>query len=162
MTNRYYRKGDAMVKYIRMLALTLTVLLVATATHANDSTRGRWWLAPQIAEQIQLTDTEIQKLDDAYNAAHIRMIELRSDLRVEQFKLRTLMEQTDFDEAAVMEQRSKEKEAHARLADERFAFLLEVRKIIGHDRFGKLMEIRDSRRHHRHADKADDSTKSQQ
>lgn len=138
---------------IRALVWLVGGMLFLTSWGAAvaDGTRGRWWHVTDIAQQLQLADDEIQRLDTAYEAARIRMIEIKSAVEIERLKLRSLMEQRDFSETAAMAQHGKQEEARRQLSDERFRFLLEVRKIVGHDRFIKLLEIQDAYRQRRHS-----------
>ena len=137
---------------IRALVLAGVVLLTAIGgTAVANGTRGRWWHVPEIAQQLQLAEDEIKRLDEAYDTASIKMIEIKGRVEIEQFKLRTLMEQRDFNEEAVLEQERKQEEARSQLSMERFRFLLDVRKIVGHDRFIKLLEIQEAYRQRRHS-----------
>lgn len=135
---------------LRTLLLVSALLLVVIGGSAlAGDTRGRWWHVEEIAGQLQLSEDEIRRLDVAYEAARIRMIEIRSQVEIERIKLRSLMEQPDFDENEVMAQHQNQETARRRLSEERFRFLLEVRKIVGHDRFVQLLEIQDEHRKRR-------------
>lgn len=135
---------------LRTLLLVSALLLVVIGGSAlAGDTRGRWWHVEEIAGQLQLSEDEIRRLDAAYEAALIRMIEIRSQVEIERIKLRSLMEQPDFDENEVMAQHQNQETARRRLSEERFRFLLEVRKIVGHDRFVQLLEIQDEHRKRR-------------
>lgn len=147
------RKEISMLTRIRILGLTIAVVLIAGATHADNGSRGKWWATPQIVQELQLTADEIQQLEDAYDAAHLIMIDLKSKAEIERTKLRTLLEQPDLDETAALEQNRKKQEVRAQLSEERFKFLFEVRKIIGSDRFVKLLELRDAQRRQRQAER---------
>jgi Spy/CpxP family protein refolding chaperone len=70
------------------------------------------------------------------------MIKLKSQVEAEQFKLQALLEKNKLDEAAVRAQNRKLEQARTQLANERTAFVVEVRKIIGSQRFQKLAEMR--------------------
>ena len=130
----------------RLLVLMLLIGMVASTAQARDDHKGRWWRLPAVAEELQISEAEIRQLDNAFEAARNRMIELKGKVEIEQAKLRALMEKSDFDEAAVLSQHRKQEAARSQLADARFEFLLQVRKIIGPARFVKLMDLREERR----------------
>lgn len=163
MTIHYLNpKGGPMFRPLSLATvLTLLALLAIPTVQAGDDTRDRWWRSADIARQVQLTDAEVQQLDIAFDAAELRMIELRSNVAVERAKLRALLEQPVLDEDAITRQHQRQQEARARLSAERLALLVEVRRIIGQDLFIKLMEIRDAQRRHRHWEN-DESARSQQ
>lgn len=146
----------SMLKRLSIMAMAMAIGLAATAAHAWDDYRGRWWRTPEITRQMNLSESEVRQLDDAFETARIRMIELKGKVKIEQGKLRALMEQTDFNESAVRRQHGIEEAARSQLADARFEFLLQVRKILGHDRFLKLLDLRAERRQKRHHDRDDD------
>lgn len=147
------RKEISMFTRIRILGLIIAIILIPAAMHADDGSRGKWWATPQIVQELQLTADELQQLEDAYDAAHLIMIDLKSKAEIERTKLRTLLEQDDLDETAALEQNRRKQEVRAQLSEERFKFLFEVRKIIGHDRFTKLLDMRDGQRRQRHAER---------
>ena len=132
-----------------LLWVSALLLVVIGGSALAGDTRGRWWHVEEIAGQLQLSEDEIRRLDAAYEAALIRMIEIRSQVEIERIKLRSLMEQPNFDENEVMAQHQNQETARRRLSEERFRFLLEVRKIVGHDRFVQLLEIQDEHRKRR-------------
>ena len=146
---------------IRALVLAGIILMsIPVGQAAADSSRSRWWHKPLYAQALNLSDDEIQQLDTSYETARIKMIEIKGKVEVERAKLRVLMEQKNFDRAAVMEQHRRQEEARSQLSDERFKFLLEIRSLVGHDRFIKLLEAQDARRQrHRSKSKASTSEK---
>lgn len=142
-----------MFKNVRvlMVAIPLVVVLVlgVMTLNAQEEDRRLWWRSPETANQLQLTDSEIEQLERAFEAYRLKTIELRSRVEAEQFKLRTLLERSDLDESAAWTQQEGLEKARSELADERFNFLLEVRKIVGHERFQRLMEMREAKRQER-------------
>lgn len=130
-----------MSRLLRGVMLTLIVLL-ATSGYAQQGPQGRWWHAPRVAQQLKLTPGEIQQLESAWDESRERMIKLKSKVETEQFRLQTLLEKRQLDETAVRKQNRKLEEARSELANERTGFVVQVRKIIGHDRFQQLLDMR--------------------
>ena len=142
---------------IRALVLVGIVLLIFPGGQAvADGVRSRWWHKPDYVQQLTLSDDEVQRMDEAYETARIKMIEIKSKIEIERIKLRALMEQKKYSETAVLEQHRKQEAARSKLSEERFRFLLDVRSIVGHDRFIKLLEIQDERRQRRHSKRQTD------
>jgi Spy/CpxP family protein refolding chaperone len=115
--------------------------LSAAAVSAQDAPSGRWWNSPQVTKQLNLTSGEKQQLESAYRDSRRKLIQKKSRVEAEQFELENLMGQPKIDEKAVRAQNRKLEKARSDLANEKFAFVVEVRKIIGHDRFQKLVNI---------------------
>jgi Spy/CpxP family protein refolding chaperone len=131
----------------------LLLIMAATSALAGGDYRGRWWRMPSVAERLQLTETDIRQLDEAFENSRGRMIELKGQVEIEQGKLRALMERSELNEAAILEQHRIQEAARRQLADARLEFLLEVRKIIGPDRFNQLLEQREESKKKRYQEK---------
>jgi len=121
---------------------TLVVLLgLIVAAGAGDGPRGRWWHSPEVASKLNLTEGEIRHLEEAFEKSRSKMIPQKNRVETEQARLQALLEKRQLDEKAVNAQSRRLEEARSALANERTAFVVEVRKIIGHERFQQLAEM---------------------
>jgi len=130
-----------MFKFIRGLALLITLLLAAVSVNAQDVPPGCWWRSPEVVKQLQVTDGEVRQLEQAFESSRVKLINLISRVEDEQLELQTVLEQNNVEDAAIKAQNRRLESARSALADERFAFYLQVRKIIGPERFQKLLEM---------------------
>jgi Spy/CpxP family protein refolding chaperone len=137
---------------IKVIVVIGIILLTATAVGAHG---GRWWNTPEVAEALKLNEGEVNQLNQAYEAYSLRMIEIKSRVETEQFKLQTVLEKDDLDEAAINAQYNRLEEVRALLSKERFGFFVEARKIIGPKRFHQLMEIYKERKANRRRTESD-------
>ncbi len=135
-----------MREWIRTITVIGLFLLTASAVGAHG---GRWWETPEVAEALILNEGEIQQLNQAFDAYSLRMIEIKSRVEAERFKLQTVLEKKELDETAAYVQYDRLEEVRALLGKERFGFFVEVRKIIGPQRFHQLMEIYKERKANR-------------
>jgi Spy/CpxP family protein refolding chaperone len=130
----------------RVCAMIVAGILVCGVglafARAQEEHRGLWWRAADLAHDLQLTEDEIEQLEQSFEASRLKMTQSKNQVESEQVRLQTLLERRDFDEAAVMAQHQRLEKARSELARERFAFFVEVRKIVGHERFQQLLEIR--------------------
>ena len=119
------------------------ILLLTLAPLAMGQTlpSGKWWKDPGVVKQLKLTSAEVKKLDKLFVKSRRRLIELKNRVEKEQFEYQNLMESKNLDESAVNRQLQKLEKARSNLNAERSRFLVEVRKILGHDRFQKLKQI---------------------
>jgi Spy/CpxP family protein refolding chaperone len=124
-------------KRILGLALLLWLVLPAPA-RSEEMPPGRWWRQPRIADRLNLNEDQKRRLDDRFYSNRRRLIELKGALEREQLEVRRLLEKEPMDEAAVMTQFKNMDEARGRLARERFYFVVEIRKILGYERFQRL------------------------
>jgi Spy/CpxP family protein refolding chaperone len=102
---------------------------------------GKWWKDPEFIKALRLTSDDDKKLDKLFVKYRRRMIDLTNQVEKEQFEYQNLMEAPNLDEAAVNRQLKKLEEARTELYAEKNRFVVEVRKILGRDRFQKLVQI---------------------
>jgi Spy/CpxP family protein refolding chaperone len=129
-----------MFKMMRTITVVLVLLMMATTSFAER--RGRWWLDPHVVKNLDLTNDEVQKLENAFNTSSIKMIELKSKVEQEQYKLQALLEQQNMDEDAINTQIQNLEKARSALGIERTRFVVQVRKIIGYEQFQKYLDMR--------------------
>lgn len=122
--------------------LTLvTLLLLAPLAAAQTMPGGKWWKDPDIAKELQLTSGDVKQLDKLFVKSRRQMIELKNRVEKEQFEYQNLMESKTLDEAAINRQLQRLEQARSELNEERSRFVVEVRKILGSDRFLRLQQI---------------------
>lgn len=131
-----------MLKSMRAIFVVLAILLLADQIMAQEAPKGRWWRFPEVVSALGLTGSEIQQLEQAYEQSRRQMIGLKSKVEREQFELSNLIEQRKFDEAAIRTQNRNLEKARSDLADAKFAFVIDVRRIIGAQRFQKLLTLK--------------------
>jgi Spy/CpxP family protein refolding chaperone len=138
-----------MRKWIIAFAAVGLLCLITGITGADGRRQSRWWNTPQYTEALKLTDSDIQQLNQVYEVSSLEMIELRGQVEAARLKLQFLLEKQELDEPALEAQYNHLEQARAALGKERFAFFVQVRKIIGPQRFSQLMEIFKERRRNR-------------
>jgi Spy/CpxP family protein refolding chaperone len=112
---------------------------------------GKWWKMPQMAERLNLTENEKEKLDLMFLEHRRQMVDLRSAKQKERLELEHLLDSPSLDSAACMRRFMNVQEAQKALALERFKFLLSVRETLGLDRFQQLKsQVREHRMKRRH------------
>lgn len=130
-----------MQKWIIAFVVMGLLLLTTGVTGADARRQNRWWNTPEYMETLKLTDGEIQQLNQVFETYSLNMIELKGQVEAARLKLQFIMEKEDLDESAMEAEYNRLEEARATLGKERFAFYVQVRKIIGPERFRQLMEI---------------------
>ena len=114
---------------------------MVVAAQAQDAPPGRWWHSPSVVQHLQLSNSEVRQLEQAFDASRIKMIKLKSLVEEEQFKLKSLIEKHNADDTAIKAQYRNLETARSALAGERFAFFIKCRDIIGNERFQKLINM---------------------
>ncbi len=131
-----------MLKTMRGILISVAILLIAVNAFAQSAPSGRWWRSPRIVKALNLTGGEIQQLEKAYGKSRREMIRLKNKVEKEQFELENMMGQRKVNDADIRKQNRKLEKARSDLADAKFAFVIDVRRIIGHARFQQLVDLK--------------------
>jgi Spy/CpxP family protein refolding chaperone len=127
---------------LKKSVLTGTVLLIMmispAITMAQEMPSGKWWHSPRMPQQINLSGAEKDKLDEGFRNSRRNLIDLKRNLERERFELGNLLEDKALNETEVMKQFKKLEKARLDLSAERFSFLLQVRKLLGPERFQQV------------------------
>lgn len=138
---------------IGMLVL-LTMFIGAGAVHGQDVNPGKWWKHSEVSRDLGLTRNEQRELDGLYARNRDSLIDIKADLEKERSRLADIMDREPFNEAAARAQLRKVEEKQQRLTSERMRYLIEVRKILGPERFkaleGKAVERQGEKRRQRY------------
>ncbi len=130
-----------MVKKFFFGMLLLTAVFSACPAPGQEMAGGKWWHNPAMSRQLNLTEEEKSRLDEEFVKSRRKLIDLKSREEKERFELENLLERQDLDKKAIMRQFRKLKKARADLADERFHFVLQIRKILGNERFQQIKTL---------------------
>ena len=141
-----------MLKRISMVLIVMVLVFTSSAAVAQGMAGepknhermplGKWWQNPAGVQKLNLTQEEIDTLDTAFNTRARKFLELKHAIELEQLELNNLMEGKTLDEPALMTQFNKLETARANLSRERFQYFVEIRKILGPDRFQKIKTFR--------------------
>lgn len=99
---------------------------------------GRWWRTPQVAEKLQLTEEHKQKLDELFISNRRKLIDLMGEVEKARLELEHSLNNDPLDEQIVMQQFNNLEDARSKLASERFNFFINVRKLLGLERYQRL------------------------
>ncbi len=137
-----------MLKKIFPVLFALSVLLPAINARASEMPGGKWWHRPQVAKTLNLTDQEKQVLNEKFAFSKRKRIDLKANVQKARLDLDLQLANQPLDEKALLKQFDKVLSARNALAKEQFAFIMEVRKVLGQDRFEQLKnQFQDLKRH---------------
>ena len=117
--------------------LFLVVFLPSTLL-GQGMMHGKWWHDKSIVEELELTDSEKQDLDEKYIDGRRKMIDLKSEIEKQRFELDLLLGTRDIDKQKIMERFESLEQARSELSRTRFEMIMGVREIIGAERFQEL------------------------
>ena len=123
-------------------ALLVAILLFVPAVgFGQDMMGGKWWQNKRIAKELEISKEEKRQLDKTYTASKRELITLKSNVERERFELDNLLDQKDANRKDIVEQYNRLEKARANLSTERFNLLMDVRNIVGIERYQQLKEM---------------------
>ena len=99
---------------------------------------GEWWKQPQVVDKLSLTEKEQEKLDTIYLEHQYQIIDLHGQMKKERLGLEHLLNSAAFDANTGKDRFNKFLSARNEVDTERFNFLIQVRQLLGHERFLQL------------------------
>jgi len=102
---------------------------------------GKWWVLPEIAEKLNLNEGEKKKLEEMFVEYRRVMIDFKGAVEKEWLDLDLLLEKDPLDEGIILERHKKLEATRSQFSRVRFKFLLDIRKILGKDRYLRLKTI---------------------
>jgi len=128
-------------------ALFLIVFVISpSVVTAKDFPPGKWWHNPQASAKLNLSDEEIKMLDKQFVESRRKLIKLKSIVESEQFELDNLLDAENINQKEAMKQFDKLQQAKKNLSTDYFRHVLQVRKILGLERFRQLKQFKQLRR----------------
>ena len=122
-------------------ALLLLVVFLPATIMAQEMMHGKWWNDSSMAEKLHLTDSEKNRLDEKYIEGRRKMIDLKSTVEKERLELDFALDNQDENKAQINEHYDRLEKARTELSKARFGLLIEMRDIIGVERFQTLKEM---------------------
>jgi Spy/CpxP family protein refolding chaperone len=99
---------------------------------------GGWWHVPEIVQKLEINAEEQAKLGELALERERALIDLRSAAQRQELELEAILDQGDFDRSACLDQFRKLLDVRQEVAGERFTFHVEVRELLGLDRYREL------------------------
>ncbi len=103
---------------------------------------GPWWMNPEMAQKIGLTDQQKQQLEKINQDGQLKMIDLRADLEKQEVLLAPMMRAYHPDEAQVLAQLDKVSQARAALEKARVQTMLARRNVLTEEQWKTLRTTR--------------------
>ena len=135
------------------LAMALFWIFLPSTLLAQEMMHGKWWQNKVMTQQLELTDSERKILEEKYTESRRKLIDLKSEVEKERLELDILLDNKEVTREQISERYDSLEKARAKLSKERFSLLIEVRDIIGVEKFQELKLMhrdRDRERTKRH------------
>ena len=134
-----------MLRKKSLFVLALLVVFLPSTILAQEMMHGKWWNNSAVADELKLTDSERKILDEKYTESRRKLIDIKSKVEKERLELDIILDKQDTIKSQIVEQYERLENARAKLSKERFGLLIEIREIIGVERFQELKTIHRSK-----------------
>jgi hypothetical protein len=129
----------------RCLSSAMVILLMTAWAHfaqaADPPALGKWWRAPRVAQELAITPAESRRLDQLNLDMRKERIQKRSEIQQARLILDDLLDQEPLNQSAIDSQLQRLTKAQSDMAMVQSRFLLEVRKLLGRDRWQQLRQL---------------------
>lgn len=127
-------------KSLAILAV-IVLLILPRISRASEIPPGRWWHIPYFAEQLNITDQQKDELDKLFDHNRRRLAELKKQVEYQKSQLLNAIDQEHLNENSAIAQMKTLESTRTLLAATHFSYSLEVRKMLGHERFQRLKTL---------------------
>jgi 5-bromo-4-chloroindolyl phosphate hydrolysis protein len=125
--------------------LVFIAVFLPSTLLAQEMMPGKWWNNKAVANELELTDSERKRLDEKYTEGRRKMIGLKSEVEKERLELDIALDAQDADKEQISKHYDRLEKARAKMSKERFGLLMDVREIVGTERFQSLKEMHRSK-----------------
>jgi Spy/CpxP family protein refolding chaperone len=108
--------------------------------------RGRWWNDPGFVKMLSLTSDQQKKMEDVFQQSRPALMDLSSQVRAEEEKMRPLLAVDQPDEGKVLAEIDRVAQIRAELEKANARMLLGLRRVLTQDQWKKL-QANDPSRH---------------
>ena len=127
-------------KSLAILA-AIVLFLFPAICRAKEVPPGRWWHLPYFADQLSITEKEQDELDKLFDYSRNRLAELKTLMEQERAELLKAVDQEHLNETSAITKMTKLESTRTLLAATRFSYSLEVRKLLGYERYQRMKTL---------------------
>ena len=125
-----------------VLAMVIVAVVGTVGAQEFNLPPGKWWENERLAERLELTEAQRERIRAlVYEHAH-RMIDLNANIKKAELELASLAADPEFEAGPARAAFGRFQEARRALETERFEMLLAVREVLTTGQWVEIQEIR--------------------
>jgi len=106
---------------------------------------GKWWKNSEVVQKLQLTEAQINQLEQTFLDHRLKLIDLRADVERQEARLQPLIEADQIDEAKAVAQIDAVLAARAKLEKQNTMLMLSIRRVLSVEQWKKLQTLHQER-----------------
>lgn len=130
-----------MFKNTLAILAAIILFLFPAICRAGEVPPGRWWHVPYFVDALEITDGQKDELDKLYDYNRNRLAELKKQMEQERSELVKAFDQEHLNESTAITGMKKLENTRTLLAATHFSYSLELRKMLGHEKFQRLKTL---------------------
>ena len=127
---------------IRTFCLVLLVVLSNSLVALPQSELGKWWKISEIVGKLQLTETQIEQIEQSFLNHQRKLADANAQLKQNEEQLKILMQSDRVDDGKVQSQIKRVASARAALETTYASMMLSIRKALSKEQWKKLEEMK--------------------
>ncbi|MBI1750705.1 MAG: periplasmic heavy metal sensor [Acidobacteria bacterium] len=112
---------------------------------------GKWWKNSDIVRELQLTEAQINQIEQTFLEHRLKLIDLRAEVERQETRLQPLIEADQPDESKVSAQIDLVLAARGKLEKANAMMMLAIRRVLSVEQWKKLEAIKHERERMRHS-----------
>ena len=130
----------------RRLSILIALFLCLPLSSVYAQKKGaaiylKWWQNQKLVERLALESDELKALDEQHYQSKLLLIDFKAQIQKNRLALGSLLDEKDLDKNDAFSAFNRLEQSRKNLSTEMFRYLLEVRDIIGVNRFIQLKKI---------------------
>ncbi len=130
-----------MFKNTLAILAAIILFLFPAICRAGEVPPGRWWHVPYFVDALEITDEQKDELDKLFDYNRNRLAELKKQMEQERSELVKAFDQEHLNESTAITGMKKLENTRTLLAATHFSYSLELRKMLGHEKFQRLKTL---------------------
>ena len=107
----------------------------------GDRPMGAWWKNSEIASKLQLSDQQVQQLENTFYQHRLKLVDLRANIEKQDLAMQQLLDAPTPNDAAIMAQVDQRSAARNQLDREFTQMTLDFRKVLTPDQWKQLRTL---------------------
>jgi TonB family protein len=106
---------------------------------------GKWWKNSSIVKELQLTDDQIEKIEQSFLSRRAALSQANESLKAQEAQLKSMMGADNPDRSSIISQTDRVAAARAALGKESALLMLEIKEHLTQEQWKKISDIQDGK-----------------
>jgi Spy/CpxP family protein refolding chaperone len=124
----------------KLIALTLFLVSGSLFAQGAGLPPGKWWRRPQVAQRLQLTADQQNRLDEVFRKSAPDLIDMKADVEKAMLELRNQLEQPQLNREMIQTAGARVNGARGRLFERELMMLVDMRGVLTQEQWSRVRD----------------------